>query len=261
MTNPHPSHEDHPGDDEAFRLERYADARMPPDEAALFERELERDPDLQRGLAAARALDARLKHLFTPPPAPPAPLPHRASAPSIPWWQRPIDRRWALAAAVLILASLLAVEFWPVHRPILPRITLAELYREEVANGFTPYTVCTTPEAFALWTRQELGATLLPGTLAPGVVLLGWNYRTVAPGYSGLLLARVNGTNVLLLLSHVPTPASNPPAVPHEDPLAMDHGDHELHVFRRGLGPINVLEITPLDAPAVMGTLELAPAG
>jgi len=90
---------------DAERLDLYLDGLLPPDEAAAFERELERSPELRAQLAAQAEVDTFLRRRFDEPARPRlAPLP--APAPAVGGPVGGLSRGTWLSAAAAVLVGL-----------------------------------------------------------------------------------------------------------------------------------------------------------
>jgi hypothetical protein len=155
-------------------------------------------------------------------------------------------RRLGLAA-VAALVVIVAAVWWPRHEsPLYSPMSASGVYALEQQNGFIPTFVCENDAQFAAVTAEKLGVALIPkagSTLA----LIGWTYRPVVSEHSMVLMARVDGTPVLVVM----------------DRLMNDHepevGDNAVHLFRREVGEAVMYEITPLPESRVLDALQ--PAG
>jgi hypothetical protein len=152
--------------------------------------------------------------------------------------------RWkflGLAAAVLLvgLAGLWAALVLSEDRTD----RLSPLYKGEVANGFVPQEVCTDAAQFAGWTKEHYGQALYPADDRAGVTLVGWSYGRAVSNYSGVLLAKVEGTPVVVVVDKV-----------SEEGLRKlpEPTDPTLHRYRKRVGGLVMYEVTPLDRARVL---------
>lgn len=227
-TNP----QSNPNDD---RLDRYLDGLMSPVERADFEKEAATNPALLREIAAQATIDANLRALFNPA--------HTnqtlTQTTPKPFFRKPLFIS-AAAAALLFIAS---VFFLARPNP------LAATYLAQHASGFQPAIVCTTDDAFATWTGSVMGQPLVPVNLPASVQLLGWTRTNTFSSYTGLLLARVNNQEVLVVMDRTPA-ADN----------ATLRSSNGLHFFKHQVAAVRLIEITPLDHPTIINTLQPRPS-
>ncbi|MBY0262532.1 MAG: hypothetical protein K2Q20_09320, partial [Phycisphaerales bacterium] len=132
--------------------------------------------------------------------------------------------------------SLLAVALF-VQRTPAP---LADLYLAQRAAGFVPAVVCTSDSQFRKWTRDRIGVELSPPSAEAGVALAGWSYAESPAQYTYLLLASVDGRDVVVAMG---TGA---------DPIAPPSPSVGLNAFPRRVGNVWMYEITPLDKPRIV---------
>lgn len=199
-------------------------------------------PTPSAGEPAMGEIDLRiedsLRRMFEPPRGgaliPPAPMPiHR----------RPVSwRAVAALASVMALAGL----GWLALRPG----ELDGMYKRQIAAGFVPEEVCTDAPRFAKWMNDRFGAPVAPPDDAAGVAYVGWSSARMTSLYTGVLLARKNDTEIIVLIDFTQSVRENDPR------LAPGRG---LKQFRRQIGQLTLIEISPLDQPSVVNTLELRP--
>lgn len=234
--NPHPSDSPHRPDSSAqARLDRFLDGLMDATEREAFERELASSEELRR-LADADARLLGMLHAAYAPPAEGATVIGRAGEVGSLPLRRPSRLRPALGIAALLAIGMLAVALL-VGRPRAP---LAELYLAQQGAGFVPAVVCTSDSQFRQWTRDRIGVELTPPSAEPGVTLAGWSYAESPARYTFLLLASVDGRDVVVAMG---TGA---------DPIAPPSRSAGLNAFPRRVGNVWMYEITPLDKPRIV---------
>jgi hypothetical protein len=254
-----------------FQLDAYIDGTLPPEQAVLFERRLADDASLASQVDAARRIDAELREMFAVPAAGAAlglqqslaaaigPEPttaeqagrtgnavvHQATLGSA----RPPRGRGRLArvaaAGMLLVVAALAFVFFTGG---VDRTVLAKEYEQQVASGFKPAIVCTTNEAFAQWTTLAFAQPLEPRGLGSNVELLGWSTSNLVPNYAGLLLARVDGKDVMVVMDK-----------PKEFGAAADGKIGSLRTFERRVGPVRLIEVTPFEKPLIVDSIVAVP--
>ncbi|HZW05691.1 MAG TPA: hypothetical protein VFF65_01100 [Phycisphaerales bacterium] len=242
------------------RLERYLDGLMAADEKAAFEAEAAASPALTAEIGAHRRLCAALERLASP--AQPTLALVGAAPASAPGAS---VRRWVkLAGIAAAIALCVSGAVWLSSRSPMPsapralsdrdwqaktRGLLLKQYEAEVAAGFVPAEVCTTDEQFAKWTRDRFDVALKPvhGGPKPEPVLAGWSRAEIFSAYTGVLLARVDGRPVIVTMDNAPDRS-----IPPDDAAGSPR------VFRRKVGGVWMLEVTPLDEPRVITRIEPA---
>lgn len=228
-------------------LDAYIDGRLSGQRLQDFERRLESEPRLRAELQAHRELEGALRTAFSVPLARSGAAPAAARAPK-PWLRLPLVR----VAAAVVVATLLGVLALSVlgpearHRPDV----LLAVYRTTVERGFKPEVVCTTNEEFAGWTKHAFGVALTPAALPASIELLGWSRAPVFSSYTGVLLARVDGREVVVLIDRRDMVAGR---------LALLRGP-ELQVFSAQVGPLALHEVTPLGHPSIANLLAIVPS-
>lgn len=230
-----------PGSDPASRLEDYLDGLLTPGERAAFEAALRDRPDLRAQVKAQGMIDASIRRIAAREPAVATVPARRARGP----------RRYA-AAAGIVLAVAAALWFIVPHVIETP---VESLYRATLAGGFQPQMACTTDEQFRAWVWQNYRQGLAPAPDHPGVEFVGWTYSDILGPYSGVLLARASGREVLVLLQRVERVEGHEPMGPIFSGLHMrsrDVGKLRLYELSRGggTGVLDVLrEVPPPAAP------------
>src|SRR5262249_13716331 len=147
--------------------------------SAEVERLARTDAEVGRHVAMQRRLDESLVRIFAEPDSVPINLP---AARRSPWMTRWIP----LAAAAALLIASVGVYFVAFGRG--GKDVLTPLYRQTVAAGFKPETVCTTDAEFANWCRAYMRQPIYPTSHPDGVEFVGWNIdQAIGPG-TGVLL-------------------------------------------------------------------------
>jgi len=239
-----------PGDEPG--LEHYLDRRLRGAEKEAMEQRLRADPDARAQARIQKELNASLARLFPLPAEDPAPipLPARPPAPANPWRRR--FPAIAAAAVVLLAVGLYFAVFRGPGKPAVPD-RLGPLYRAQIAAGFVPEVVCNTREEFADWVQQYFGQRLYPDTSGKDLQLVGWNYGPAISSHSGVLLARVDGREIIVVVDR---------SVREKSPLPPP-ADPTLHSFRQSMGCVVLYEVSPLDHATILPRLSVpaAPGG
>lgn len=224
-------------------LERYLDGVMDAREREAFEREIGRDGELRAQVEAQREIDRVLIERFGARGVRPAEGEGSRSAGEdsgdLP---RGLTRERAgrrgrraglIAAGVLLVVGVGAyVMLMPARAPFDQP---GEVYARIVASGFEPREVCTDDAAFRDWMARKFDQALVIPSDSPGVELVGWDYTRVLTTRTGVLLARVEGREVIVLVER------------RKDALRLARASHGLRVFRRDVGGVSLYEVTPMD--------------
>jgi len=126
---------------------------------------------------------------------------------------------------------------------------LAEVYQEQVQQGFKPGWVCKTDEEFANTFDQRFGHGLVLANVPVDVVALGLSYgKSISPD-TVFLLARVEGQKVITFID-----------LAEKDSDQILPTDPGLRAFKRTVGPLVLYELTPLDQPHVLGLFKSSPS-
>lgn len=266
------------GRSSAELLERYLDGQLDERERRIFEKSLDVDPVLREHLQMQQRIDASLRAQFAPPEiaavstpledstrswtasmAPnssldvdynaagaAASLPRVAGVVPAP---KPAKRiSWLRVAALVVLSvsGYFAYTSLLTNRP-LPSptyITAAAAYSNEVASGMQPYTICTTSEAFAAYTKERLGTAL---AIEPtvGLTLIGWNYGQFVYSRDTIsMLAKYNDQPVVILMDKATS-----------TPKCGSNG--ELDQASRAIGGVLLHEIRPKGLPSVLDRFKI----
>jgi hypothetical protein len=217
-------------------LDAYLDGTLSESERARFETVLAGDASLRAQIEAQSRLDISLARMFSDSGA--------AAAVALTGTR---SSRWSsgwLVAAAIVLAGLGVI--LSAARPLLfagPSV-LETAYRSQIDRGFKPDVVCTTPEAFASWMETYFGQPLYPAD-AKGVQLVGWAYAPVVSSRSGVLLARVHDTPVIVVVDH---------SVRDKQQLSVPESAG-LNRFRAQIGSVVLYEVTPLETASILPLL------
>lgn len=223
------------GEFDALRVSRGLDAPAGSPERMELDAACAADPAVAAERAEQERIDAALRAHYTPPSA-------------------ANGRARTLRTALAGLAAMVAIGFavWtivPPRAPVAPPMTLASVYTAQIAGGFVPLEVCTDDVQFAQWTRRAVGQPLRPAGLDAGVELIGWSYAYLPQRRAGVLLARVDGTPVVVVVARGD--------VSGDEPFAAATPD--VRVFRRTVAGVTLFEVTPGNRSRVIEHLEEAP--
>ena len=232
--------------DDPTQLDRLIDAGADPADApAELREEVALQADIDRSLRRLfetpevdldPALDARidesLRRLFAPPAeaAPPAPI-------------RMPRRRWMGAVAAAAAVALVGAGVWLATRPPRER-GLAELYAQHVSSGMVLFP-CETPDQFQAWVEENYQASVRPEVEGEDLTFLGWNYDNAISKYTGVMLGKARGEDVVVLVDKAS----------RDHAMSVDPASG-LRLFRREVGGLVFYELTPLEEPVFVETLE-----
>jgi len=208
------------GDEFDAMIDLYLDGQLADEQREEFERRLEQDEGLRAQVEMQRRIDGVLRERYTP------------ASVDFGGRGRPHMRVWAIAAVLVLAVSagVYAAFFMPQRAPFDQP---SDVYRRLIASGFEPMQVCTDDGAFRSWMERKFDESIvIPDDLA-GVELLGWHYKRVLTPRTGVLLAKVDGEEVIVLVER--------------RSAARRLGDQDgLHVYRRDLGGVAMYEVSPL---------------
>jgi hypothetical protein len=234
----------------------YLDDMLSTEQRRDFEAQLATTPELRDALAAQRRIDSRLRAMFEVGAAVGADevvqqeqVQQKALHPLRPRSPRSVSRvwvRWGALAALFVLVGLV----WTYTLGGLsgdPRaLTLTALYKQELKGGFKPKEVCTDPAAFCEWMSRRYGQGLTVKDPPAGLTLVGWDYAELVSPYSAVLLAKVDGQEVVVVLDRLVVEKRAQPA----------GAQHGLNVFRGVVGKMVVYEVSPLPDARIINLLE-----
>lgn len=269
MTTPSP----HSRDDDIRLLHAYFDGSLSAEERAAVDARCAIEPDLAAQVRVQREIDASLRRYSQPPDASrllveaqrrfaeqdgatTSTAGHARSHAPVAGSMAPLGGPWRISrwkpwaiAAVLLLGLLGS---WQIYRfltagptgrydPGPPR-SLADAYQHTLEEGFEAKWVCRDDREFALVFLDHLGDMLsMNPPLPTGIEALGLKYLNVVSPRTISMLARVNGTPIMVFIDRIErdrdTDREAPPG---------------LNFFRRELGSLVLYEVTPLDEPALV---------
>ena len=240
------------GGDMQEQLELFVDGLLQGEQLRAFEAELERSPELRDQVELQSQIDSSLTRSF---PATDVQLPtvagaiSDASKVSEPKQSRHLpdsspQRNWvkpALMAASVLVAGAIGAYFLFFSTQRAEFDQPGEVYASIVNAGFVPREVCTTEAQFIEWMERKFDQALVVPPDAEGIELVGWDYRRIMTPRTGVLLARVDGQEVLVLVE-----------LRDKAVRLGDQSEQELRVFRRNIGRVSLYEVTPLDEPRIL---------
>lgn len=261
-------------------LDMYLDGLLQGEQLASFERALAGDPELRREVELAGRVEASLRTNFSreriglDSPAGNVRVSERPGVAGFVGPEKSRLLRFGAAAAILLALGAAAYvasnAFGPGgtpggsgDRPIAkgtgspaskrPADHLERTYARRVADGFKPDEVCTDNTAFRGWMKKAFGQELEPRENEASVMMVGWSYAPVISDYSGVLLAKVDGKEVLTFI----------------DTLENDkkwggarfNDSKGLHTFRKEIGKLVLYETTPFDHPRITELLRIPGGG
>ncbi len=259
-------------------VDLYVDGLLTPDQLAAFERALQSDPDLCRELELAQRVEGSLRSSFTRERIgldSPVGNVRASEQPGVAGFVGPGKGRlvrFGIAAAALLA---LGVGVYFAGRASVPQggtptpgangavagapannrpaDHLERTYSRRVADGFKPDEVCTDNTAFRGWMKKAFGQELEPSENQASVMMVGWAYAPVISDYSGVLLAKVDGKEVITFIDTV-----------ENDKKwggAKFNNSRGLHTFRKEIGKLVLYETTPLDHPRITELLHVPGGG
>ena len=250
MTNSNHNHNDPSSQSE--QLHAYLEDRLAPEERAAFEKQLKNNKSLQAELELQEKIDASLKRSFIAPkpsidflahlgaesPQPKV-IPASSSAAGK---NKNIKLAWAAIAASISLVVLSWNLTSSNNGSRYQKIAMQEVYEQSVESGFKPKWVCEDDHQFAKTFQERQGQALLLKPI-PGGSMVGLSYLRGLSWDTTTMLAKVNGKPVLVFIDRLERDT-------HPKPPSRWSG---LHLFRKELSGLVLYEVTPWDAPHVMG--------
>ncbi|MCI0675157.1 MAG: hypothetical protein L0Y42_05200 [Phycisphaerales bacterium] len=250
------------------QLELYLDDQLNEHERREFALRLNQDPQLREAVQLQHHIDQSLRRTLPVSPrlnadellhqifhsspaldasAPTAPslrlMPDPTSSTSQP--RRSVLRALAVAALLFIsIASIWTTYTYlagsPIQRPPLP---IDQYYQAKVQTGLKPYWVCENNDQFASAFRDRFNQPLLLiQPLPDGVTAAGLDYCNSLSPKTIAVLMRDQSTPIIILVDRASCPHSN-----HTLPA-----DSNLHLHKRTLGDLILLEVSPLPHPRML---------
>lgn len=239
-------------------INAHHDGLLKPDQQAKFDRAAQSDAELRAELDLQKRIDASLKRQFAPPPADAMLARALAAQTDSPTDAGPAQKGWSnllvatAVAAGLLIAATLGVVYWlgsqvqsgaPIAREDAPPLhgSLAEVFAQEVENGFKPSWVCRNDMQFALTTYSRFGQGMLLKELPRGTEALGWSYSDCITRKTAHLLARVGGKHAIVFVDESTHDGGQ--SLPPDSPL---------NLFKRQVDKLVLYEVTEAKAPALL---------
>jgi hypothetical protein len=260
-------------------LELYLDGMLDESQRAAFERAMAGDADLRREVELAGRVEASLRTSFARERIgldSPAGNVRASERPGVAGFVGPRGMpaaRFGVAAAILLALGagvyFAGRAFGPGSGTPAPGANgtqaadtaaskrppdhLERTYARRVADGFKPDEVCTDTVAFRGWMKKAFGQELEPGEHEGSVMMVGWSYAPVISDYAGVLLARVDGKEVLTFIDTIEND--------RKWGGARFNDSRGLRTFRREIGKLVLYETTPIDHPTIVNTLRIPGSG
>lgn len=220
-------------------IDAYVDGVLDEQDRTAFEEAMNQRPELAAEVELQGAIDASLARVFDPGQYGKSEAVDECGAVA----GRIGMKVFAIAAAIVIVGVAAWMYFGGGTGPVKIKADPVELYVAQIGAGFVPEEVCTTPDEFEAW-MDDRYAQLLRPEARERVELVGWSYTKVMSPYGALLLARVDGREVLVLMDELKS----------DEGLVVD-GEASIRVFRREIGKLVLYEMTPLDESVVLEML------
>jgi len=227
-------------------LDAYLDGLLDVSERTAFEQRIEHEPQLRRLLSRQRQIDAALVRIYAPGNAQERVLARVRAVTSAAARRSPLVSflgRGLAIAAVLALSATAIWFSWKSTQPSAappstsyPPLNLAEAYQYEVSKGLQPGWVCKTDDEFVSAFRKRYRQPLLLAMAPAGVETIGLTYCDVVGRYATMLLARVEGTPVLVFIN-----------LARRDKGQSVDPESGLKLYQRHIGRLVLYELTPLE--------------
>lgn len=220
------------------RLDEYLDGLLAGEELVAFERALAGSPELRAEVDLHREVEASIRRSMSRTnEADEVAPPRRAER----------GPRWFAAAAAITVVG--ATVLWFAASRLI-ETEIEGVYRRTLAAGFVPQFECTTDDQFRSWVWGNYQQSVQPAADHAGVEFVGWTYSQALGPYTALLLARVDGEEVVVFMQSVERMPGNEPTGPILSGLNM---------HRRDMGKLRFYEVSPLSRPAVLDVLREVP--
>ncbi len=238
-----------PNRDWSTMVDPYLDGMLSTEDAASFEARLREDAVLRGEVEAQGAIDAVLRERFAVPEGVESAAGTAVAASGHTGGVGSPARRsvlarigWVRIAAVFVVAMLGVYLYYLRSYPasVIETESPIAAYQSIVRGGFRPYEVCTDDAEFAKYTQRYLGQALGVKPFQ-GLALIGWDNRhNVMSLETDSLLATVDGTQVVVFMDH------------DSNARSMPKTGEGLHVFKRTVGGIVLVEVSPLAEAKVL---------
>ena len=249
-----------PQPDEPDRLEALLDGTLPEDQAEALRSQAVSDEQLRSQIEMQQRIDLGIERLAAPceddadrvlaaffPDTQTPPLEEPAA-------RRPTWQRVAAIAALFVLAGVAVWSWLPADPPEGQRysrpqtVVLAAVLNQAEASGFTPDWLCETDTRFRATFQEKLGQAVSMKPLPEDRQMLGLSYLARGRGEGVYMLARAQGRPVLVFFDR-------PELLTHYDMIPPKG----MRLHRGSVGQVQVIEMSPLDAPAFLPYLTQTP--
>ena len=237
-------------------LDQYLDGQLTAAESESVKRIIERDPKLLRQVALQARIDSCLQTSFgrTELSASRVDSIREAAEAQAKSCGSDLQARRAkirllvalTVAACLVWISAFAFLRMPAHRRAPP--TLAEIYQDSVAHGFSPYWLCEDDRQFAQTFDRRQGQALLLAKLPQGSFMVGLHYLGGLGPKTTTLMCMVDEKEVMVFVDRVEFES--------DADLEPPRSASGVQYFRRRVRNLVMYEVTPYDSPRVLNFLQ-----
>jgi len=224
-------------------FDSYIDGLLEGDQLARFEEALLSDQQLRIRVEANQQIDDSIRRIFTPKAAI-ASIPEEvATAPAHRFTRR---TKLTIAACVGFIVMGVAATMYLANTNssgVAGKIVFiepADLYQQLEESSFTPDWVCGNEQEFVEYTTEKFGEPFLIHE-STGLTLAGWTVSRALSLYTGVLMAKADGADIVLLVDRV-----------KDDRELHLPKKSDLHLFRSEIGGLVLYEITPGIEPVIL---------